>query len=156
MTTPLEWLEIGIKATADSMRWQMAARLLSAASPDIWRSVIGDAVNGPRGPEPRPRRPGRRADPRSGRTPRREARRMIVFRDRAFCSAYCATVDCERRWTAELQAAARQWWNPRGREGAGSAPVDFMNFGPICREYRRPWPHEDEDQRELRAGEVND
>lgn len=83
---------------------------------------------------------------------------MICFRDRAFCSARCATVDCSRRWTAELQAQARAWWNPKGCESTGDdyaegAPVDFMNFAPMCPVYRQPDP--DQDHRELAPGETN-
>lgn len=78
---------------------------------------------------------------------------MICFRDRAFCSARCATVDCARRWTAALQESADVWWNPKRDPLVGGAPVDFMNFAPMCTEYRQPDP--DQDHRELEAGEAN-
>jgi hypothetical protein len=78
----------------------------------------------------------------------------MCFRDRAFCSAHCATADCRRRWTAELQEAADIWWNPkRDPLVTEGAPVSFMNFAPGCPDYRQPDP--DQDHRELNPGETN-
>ena len=81
---------------------------------------------------------------------------MICFRDRAFCSARCATAECPRRWTYELQQAARAWWEnvEQGDPSGEPAPVDFMNFGPMCPEYRQPNPDR-EDHRVLEPGEAN-
>ena len=56
---------------------------------------------------------------------------MMCFRDRAFCTARCAQVNCSRRWTPQLQEEADTWWNPKDdplmRDGA---PVSWMNFRP--------------------------
>jgi hypothetical protein len=67
----------------------------------------------------------------------------------------CATTECSRRWTGELQAAARVWWNgdKATKDDDIGAPVAFSNFAPMCQAYRQP--SEDEDHRELRPGEVN-
>jgi len=58
---------------------------------------------------------------------------VICFRDMAFCSAAerCATPNCSRRLTAELQEEARRWW---GTEADGeSAPIAFADFsGRLC------------------------
>jgi hypothetical protein len=79
---------------------------------------------------------------------------MLCFRDRTYCSALCATTECSRRWTGELQEAADVWWNPkRDPLVTEGAPVAFSNFAPMCQAYRQP--SEDEDHRELRPGEVN-
>jgi hypothetical protein len=70
-----------------------------------------------------------------------------TYRDKTFCSAFCATRACDRRWTAYRQDAARRWY------GSDAVPVAFANFAPRCREYRQPSANED--HRELWPGEVN-
>lgn len=79
---------------------------------------------------------------------------MISYRDRSFCSAFCGTVDCSRRWTSQLQAAAEKWWNPENNPEKHGAPVSFANFAPTCPEYCQPDP-ENQDHRELNPGEAN-
>lgn len=84
---------------------------------------------------------------------------MIHFRDRAFCSARCTTADCSRRWTRELQNAADAWWTWVDPDHAADdgPPVSFMNFGPMCPEYRQPVEAAEagEDHRVLEPGETN-
>jgi hypothetical protein len=55
---------------------------------------------------------------------------MICFRDRLFCSARCATVECDRHWNETLAAQARAWW---GKDGAPVASAD-MSVG--CIDYK--------------------
>lgn len=80
---------------------------------------------------------------------------MICFRDRTFCSAACATTECSRRWTGELQMAARVWWNgdKATKDPELGAPVAFSFMAPRCQAYRPP--NEGEEPRALQAGEVN-
>jgi hypothetical protein len=53
---------------------------------------------------------------------------MTQAKGRVFCSAKCATADCYRRWTAELQATV----DPR------LSPVEFVNFSKNCLVYSPP------------------
>lgn len=55
---------------------------------------------------------------------------MICFRDMAFCSAPCLTVECRRNFTAETREAARKWW------GSDDAPVAFSDFSEVCPDYQ--------------------
>jgi hypothetical protein len=54
---------------------------------------------------------------------------MIVFRDRAFCSAFgvsCGNGDCSDAFTPSERRAAIAWW------GEGNPPVQFADLSPGC------------------------
>lgn len=54
---------------------------------------------------------------------------MICYRDMTFCIAKCATVDCSRKYTPEVQAAADEWWGGINDQGG---PVAVSDFSPTC------------------------
>jgi hypothetical protein len=55
----------------------------------------------------------------------------LCYRDRTWCSAsnQCATEDCSRKITPEVQEAAERWW------GGPGAPFSLNNFSKGCNSY---------------------
>lgn len=47
---------------------------------------------------------------------------MICYRDRTYCTAPCATEDCDRKLTDVVLKDAREWW---GKDGAPIARADL-------------------------------
>lgn len=57
---------------------------------------------------------------------------MICYRDRTFCTANCATPDCDIRLTEQVQLDARRWW------GGDGAPISVQDCSGTCPEYAAP------------------
>ena len=54
---------------------------------------------------------------------------MICYKDQAFCGSDCKNKDCFRFFGEEQDRKAREWW------GSDGAPVAFIDFSKICKEY---------------------
>ena len=53
---------------------------------------------------------------------------MICYRDMAFCKAKCATVECRRNLTPEVEEGARKWWS----HDPDNAPIALSDFSVDC------------------------
>ena len=62
---------------------------------------------------------------------------MICFMDKTFCSADCATENCHRILTPELQVLANKWGKGLG---CGEPPIAFSDFTNHCVEYTQKKP----------------
>ena len=61
----------------------------------------------------------------------------MCYRDREYCIAGCATLDCSRNLTPEVEADAERWFRSWARpDDEGGAPIAMRDMSAGCPDYQ--------------------